>query len=137
MSSKRLVPRPASARVTNQRGVTLIETVVALSLFALSAATMGDFMTHQIRATGSNTYYTMAHEVGVEELENIRSFLFDQIASDSRQVQKGGMLYDVATTVEDDSPAPNMKTISVDIGWSEPDGQRHVVLETIYTAVTR
>lgn len=137
MSSKRLSPNAAAARLTNQRGVTLIETIAALSLFALSAATMGDFMTHQIRAASSNTNYTVAHEVGVEELENIRSLLFDQIDGGTHQVQKGGMLYDIATTVEDNTPGPNMKSISVDIGWSEPDGQRHVVLETIYTAVTR
>ena len=137
MSSKRFSAGTVASRFTSQRGVSLIETLAALSLFALSAATMGDFLTHQIRAAGTNNNYTVAHEVGVEELENIRSFLFEQITSESHQIQKGGMVYQIETSVEDNVPAQNMKSISVDIGWNEPGGERHVVLETIYTAVTR
>jgi prepilin-type N-terminal cleavage/methylation domain-containing protein len=137
MSSKRFSPAKITSRLTNQRGVTLIETVVALSLFAISAATMGDFLTHQFRAAGTNNNYTVAHEVGVEELENIRSLLFEEITSEARQIQKGGMSYEIETTVEDNTPGANMKRISVDVGWNEPDGERHVVLETIYTAVSR
>ena len=137
MSYKTSFGRKAADRLANQRGVSLIETVAALSLFAISAATMGDFLTHQIRAAGSNTNYTVAHEIGVEELENLRSLLYEQITGEAREVQKGGMLYQVTTSVDDNVPGPNMKSISVDIGWNEPDGQRHVVVETIYTAVTR
>jgi hypothetical protein len=137
MSSKVLLRKTATSRLANPRGVSLIETITALSLFAISAATMGDFLTHQIRAAGSNTNYTVAHEIGVEELEHLRSLLYDQIAGGTREVQKGGMLYMITTSVDDNVPEPNMKSISVDIGWSEPDGQRHVVVETIYTAVTR
>jgi Tfp pilus assembly protein PilV len=137
MSSRRFSRKTATARLANQRGVSLIETMTALSLFALSAATMGDFLTHQIRAAGSNTNYTVAHEIGVEELENLRSLLYEEMESGTHQVQKGGMLYEITTTVDDNVPAANMKSISVDIGWGEPGGQRHVVLETIYTAVTR
>jgi len=137
MSSKISLRKKATARLGNQRGVTLIETITALSLFAISAATMGDFLTHQIRAAGSNTNYTVAHEIGVEELESLRSLLYEQMESGTREVQKGGMLYEITTSVEDDVPEPNMKSISVDIGWNEPDGHRHVVVETIYTAVTR
>ena len=129
--------RNTTARLRNQRGVSLIETITALSLFAISAATMGDFLTHQIRVVGSNTNYTVAHEIGVEELEAMRSLLYEQMEGGTHEVQKGGMLYEITTTVDDNVPAPNMKSISVDIGWNEPDGQRHVVLETIYTAVTR
>lgn len=137
MSSEKLVSATHARRLTNHRGVSLIETVAALSLFALSAATMGNFLTHEIRAAGSNNNYMIAHEVGVEELENVRSLLFEEIQSEAREIQKGGMVYRIETSVEDNVPEPNMKSISVDIGWNEPDGERHVVLETIYTAVTR
>lgn len=137
MSCKISPWKAATSRLGNQRGVSLIETITALSLFAISAATMGDFLTHQIRAAGSNTNYTVAHEIGVEELEHLRSLLYEQMDGGTREVQKGGMLYQITTSVEDNVPEPNMKSISVDIVWNEPGGQRHVVVETIYTAVTR
>lgn len=137
MRSDKIAPRPSTSCLRNQYGVSLLETVAALSLFALSAATMGDFLTHQIRAAGTNRNYMVAHEMGVEELENIRALLFEEIASETRQIEKDGMVYEIETSVDDNVPAPNMKSISVDIGWNEPDGERHVVLETIYTAVTR
>jgi type II secretion system protein I len=120
-----------------ERGLTLIETLVALSLFALSVATMGTFMVHQIRTSNSNGNHTIAYELAVQELEDIRAQLYEQMVSRSRESEVGGMTFEIETNVADESPSPNMKTIDVDVNWIEPGGERNVALHTIYTAVTR
>lgn len=130
-------PRLIRSRLSGQRGVTVIETVVALTLFALSAATMSDFIVAQIRASNTNTNYTIAYELAVKELEDVRALLFDQIDSRSDAQQVGGMTFSLVTEVQAGVPAPNMKHIDVTVTWNEPGGARNVSLETVYTAVTR
>jgi type II secretory pathway pseudopilin PulG len=128
---------PRGRRLREETGGTLLETLAALGLFAMSAATVGDLLVSQMRAAGSNDSHTTAYELGIEEVEDLRALLYDQISSRSEQVQKGGMLYAVTTSVEDDVPGPGMKSITVDVAWDEPSGRRHVLLETIDSAVTR
>jgi hypothetical protein len=131
------VPRVPLRRLAGERGVTLLETICALFLFALSVGTMSSFIVTQIRSSNTNDNYTLAYELGVQELEDFRAQLYDQMESRSREHQVGGMTFEVETSVEEGVPSANMKTIDVDIHWHEPAGERNVVLQTIYTAVTR
>jgi type II secretory pathway pseudopilin PulG len=124
-------------RLHEVSGNSLVETLAALALFAMSTATVGDFLVSQVRAAGSNDRHTAAYGLGIQELEDLRSLPYEQITSRSEQVQKGGMVYALTTRVEDDVPGPQMKSITVDVIWDEPGGTRHVVLETIDSAVTR
>jgi hypothetical protein len=98
---------------------------------------MSNFIVTQIRSSNTNDNYTIAYELAVQELEDVRAQLYDQMESRSRDYEVGGMTFEVETNVEADEPAANMKTIDVDITWNEPAGERNVALQTIYTAVTR
>jgi Tfp pilus assembly protein PilV len=137
MKAEASAARPRLRRLAGQSGITLLETIFSLSLFALSVATMSNFIVTQIRSATTNDNYTIAYELAVEELENVRAQLYDQMESRSREYDVGGMTFEVETNVEADEPAANMKTIDVDITWNEPAGERNVALQTIYTAVTR
>ncbi|MGH7786212.1 MAG: type IV pilus modification PilV family protein [Candidatus Binatia bacterium] len=121
----------------DQRGVTLLETVVALGLFAMSAATIGTFMVSQIRHASSNDLYTKAYALAEEELEATRALRFDDMADGTRTVQLGGMSYTVVKQVDDDTPASGLKQIQVDVNWSDSGGPRNVSVHTIYTEVRR
>jgi Tfp pilus assembly protein PilV len=136
MKTDACAPR-ALDRLAGERGITLLETLFSLSLFALSVATMSNFIVTQIRSSNTNDNYTIAYELAVEELENVRAQLYDQMEPRSREYEVGGMTFEVETSVDADEPAANMKTIDVDITWNEPAGERNVALQTIYTAVTR
>lgn len=120
-----------------ERGLTLIETIVSLGLFALSVSTMGTFLVQQIRTSNSNGNHTIAYELAVQEMEDLRAQLFDQMTSRSKESQVGGMTFEIETVVADGVPSVNMKSIDVDVNWNEPGGGRNVALHTIYTAVTR
>ena len=124
-------------RLREATGSSLVETLAALALFAMSTATVGDFLVDQIRAAGSNGQHTRAYEMGIQEIESIRSLPYDEISSGSEQFQKGKTLYSVTTSVEEDAAGPGLKTVTVDVSWEEPGGTRHVVLETIDSATIR
>ena len=81
----------------NQRGATLLETVVAVGLFALTAATMGDFMRQQIRTGSVNLNYSTAYALAAEEFEDIRAMQYDDIASRSSSQSQGKVTFAVNT----------------------------------------
>lgn len=119
------------------RGVTLTETMVALVLFALCSSAIGRLMTTQIRMASTNNLTSRAYALAEEELEGIRALDYADIASTSRTLDVGNVHFSLATVVEANVPATNLKTITVTVSWNEPTGSRNVALNTIYTAVKR
>jgi Tfp pilus assembly protein PilV len=129
--------RTTRRRILGQRGISMMETMVALGLFVISAATTSDFLVRQIRQTSQNNLYTVAYAVAEEHLESVRAARYPDMLPSSDQVQKGDVVFDVSTSVETNVPAPNLKQITVQVAWNEPGGRRDVEVQTIYTAVRR
>ncbi len=129
--------RSSTRRTLGEKGVSLLETMVALGLFMIAAATTGDFLVGQIRQTSQNNLYTVAYAVAEEQLESVRAAKYVDMTGGSDQVLKGDVVFDVATTIEADVPAPNLKQVTVNVGWAEPGGRRDVEVQTIYTSVRR
>lgn len=125
------------ARLTSQRGVSLLETLVALGLFALSAATMGNYLVSQIRLSSSNYLYTQAYALAEEQLESTRALRFNDIAPGSKNVPVDGQNFVVTTAVLNDSPANGLKQITVNVSWKDALGPKNVDVRTIYTEVQR
>ena len=119
------------------RGVTLMETMVALTLFALCSSAIGRLMTAQIRMASTNNLTSRAYALAEEELEAIRALDYSDIASTSRTLDVGNVHFSLATVVQANVPATNLKSITVTVSWNEPTGSRNVALNTIYTAVKR
>ena len=119
------------------RGVTLTETMVALTLFALCSSAIGRLVTTQIRMASTNNLASRAYSLAEQELENIRGFDYSDIASTSRSVDSGKVKFTIATNVQSNVPAVNLKTITVTVTWTEPTGNKDVALKTIYTAIKR
>ena len=124
-------------RWRGQRGMTVLETMIALSLFALTAATMSQFLVAQIRHASNNNLQTRAYSLAEEALEDMRAQRFNDMASSSKLVTDGAMNYTVATTVDNDTPSDGLKSINVNVSWKDPGGSRNVLVSTIYTEVRR
>lgn len=115
----------------------MIESLVALTLFALTAAAIGSLMTWEIRLQGTNGTTTAAISLAEKEFEDLRSLDYGTIASRSAVRAVGGAKYTMQTTVVPDSPAPYMKTITTNVTWTEAIGSQSYSLYAIYTDVTR
>jgi prepilin-type N-terminal cleavage/methylation domain-containing protein len=122
---------------TNHRGSTLIESLVALALFGLTASAVGDMLMRQIRMQGTNMTRTTAIALAERELEDLRALAYDSIDDRSGTKTVAGMTYTIATTVTDDSPAANMKSIATQVSWTEPAGAQTYTINAIYTAIRR
>ncbi len=118
-------------------GFSLIETLVALSLFAMTAATMGQFLVTQIRHASNNHLQTKAYSLAAEQLEATRALRFNDMLASTRTVAFNGVQYTVATDVDDDTPSNGLKTIEVDVSWNDPTGPKNVSVSTVYTEVRR
>lgn len=127
---------PRSRRF-DARGISLIETLVALGLFAMTAATMGRFLVTQIRQASSSQLQTRALAMAAEQLESTRAARFNDMTSGTTTKTVGGVLFTIRTTVRDATPANGLKSIAVDVSWKEPLGSKNVTVNTIYTEVRR
>lgn len=121
----------------DERGLSLIDALVALGLFLLATATIGTSLVQQIRAGSTNAMYSVAYTLAAQELEELRGLDYEVIDTRTSTLQEGALEYRVVTTVIPDSPEPNMKEISVEVDWNEPDGVRYVQVQTIFTDVRR
>jgi Tfp pilus assembly protein PilV len=124
-------------RLARQRGISLIETLVALGLFALSAATISSFMVRHIRGASTNNLYTKAYALAEDQLEATRALRYDEMQPGTSIVQNGAVTFTVATLIQNDTPANGLKKIQVDVSWNEPEGVKNVSVHTIYTEVRR
>lgn len=126
-----------AARLRSQRGVSLLETLVALGLFAVCAATMGKYLVSQIRLSSSNYLYSQAYALAEEQLENTRALRFNDMVAGSKTVPVDGQNFVVNTAVQNDSPANGLKQITVNVAWKDSLGPKNVSVRTIYTEVQR
>lgn len=121
----------------NRRGATLVEALVAVGLFGVAAASIGDLFVRQTRLQGANTTASTAIALAAAELEDLRALTYDDIASQSSVHTVGGIRYDLDTEVLPDAPEAGMKTLRTTVVWTEPDGVKSYDLHAIYTDVTR
>ena len=122
-----------------QRGATLVESLVALGVFGVVAAAVGNLLTQHIRGERTNGTTGTAVTIAEAELESIRSLDYPSIVSRTFDPTPaaGSPSYHVQTTVIADSPAPSLKSITTQVSWTEPAGTKSVSLYAIYTDITR
>jgi prepilin-type N-terminal cleavage/methylation domain-containing protein len=119
-----------------QEGVSLLESLAAISLFAIVAAGTATMAGSLMRQTASNRQSTAASMLAQEELERVRGLAYNDIQDGSQSREMADKTYQVATTVQTDSPAAGMKRIRVIVSWDSPLGERSYELETIFTSIT-
>ncbi len=121
----------------NERGATLVESLVAVLIFALAARATGILLTQQLRLQVTNATATTAIALASKEFEDLRALDYPNIASRSSTTRVGSITYNVQTTVVADSPQPNVKSITATVTWTEPSGAKTYSLYGIYTDITR
>lgn len=125
-----------------QRGFTLIETSIALTVLLVAGLSAAQLYTYAITYnTGANDR-ALAQTVAQDQMEQLRKTSFDQIASSTQTVTTAGRPFKVVTTVCNDgsaacgrSTAVKMVTLSVTPQAAGPSWARSsVVLVSFYGA---
>ncbi len=123
--------------LASQHGTTLVESLVAIGLFAVAAATIGHLLTHHIRQGTASRRATTAISLAEQELERLRTIDYNDISSQTTVTEVDNASYTVRITASTDVPAANMKQIQADVSWTEPNGSQTYTVYAIYTAIKR
>lgn len=126
-----------SDRIRNRHGSTLAESLVAMGLFAVTAAAMGQLLAQHIRLQGTNGTTTAAITLAAREFEDMRALDYNDMVSRSSSVTAGAITYTVQTTVVADSPEPNLKSVTTRVSWAEPTGPQAYTAYGIFSDITR
>lgn len=118
-----------------QRGVSLMEVLAAMVLFALVASAIGALTTQSMVHTVRNKHSTNASLIAQEELERLRGLDYVNLTSSTSTMSMGGQTFNVVSNVAANTPAANMSTITVTVSWTGPEGSRSYVVQTIYTSI--
>jgi len=123
-------------RRRRQRGISLIEVLAAMTLFALVASAVGALAMSALLNTTINRHYTMAAMLAQGEIEDLRSLDYPALASRAAVQNVEGQLYSLDTVVTPNTPAAGMSLVRVTVSWNGPEGTRNYAVDTIFTDVT-
>jgi len=126
--------RPAAPR--RARGFTLIETLAAMTLFAIVAAAVSSLAVTATRRTTENRHAMSAAFLAQREMEHIRGLDYPSIVAESLSVALGGQNFTISTSVTPDMPVANVKTVTVTVTWTGPEGAKSYAVTSYYTDVT-
>ena len=119
----------------SQRGYSLLEVLVAITLFAITSSGLAAFLVQSLRRTAGNRASTGAVIAAQHEVEDLRSLDYPAIVSRSYATTITGKSYGVGTVVQNDMLASGMKEITVTVSYTEPLGPESYVLRTILTQI--
>ena len=112
-------------KITNQKGMSLMEVMVAMVFFAMITMSANTFLVGIVRANVSMKNTTQATQVGNQILDNIRAKNYDNIQNGSSTVDSK---YDCEWEINE---ASNMKKIFVTVNWPFGEKNHKVQLSTI------
>ena len=127
------------ANFRKESGFTLLETLVALSLLSIGLLATALLTTGIMRGNFFSKNITSATAIAqttIEGAQRVGYTSVDTYATDATKVaptvSMGGMSFSQSASVATNSPASNMKTISVTVSWNESgSAARSVTLQTI------
>ncbi len=118
-------------------GFSLVEVLVAMVVFLISAAAVSSLIMHSTSIVSQNNYMSQAITCAQAALEDIRTQTYESIVSTSGQsCSRNKMNFAVQWAVTEDAPGEEMKTIVVTVTWLEKGNSKNYVLKTIYSKIT-
>lgn len=122
--------------MSGERGLSLIEVLVAVTIFTLVAAAVTSLTTSALSTADWNKDRAHAMAIAESEIEDMRSIPYGQMANQFQFVFRGGRRFGVSRIVTRDQPAPNMADLTVAVTWSQRGGRTHTYqARTIVTAL--
>jgi type II secretory pathway pseudopilin PulG len=125
-------------RLRSKDGSTLIEALVAITIFAATASAAFSMLAFAVTTMRENELNAYAASLAVQEREDLRSLVYPAIATRDIHPANQPLFYrstafTVHTDVQTDQPAANMKTVTVTVSWTHRAMPRTYSLQTIST----
>lgn len=128
--------RPLGRRF--QRGLTLLESMIALAIFSYALAGLSLLMVSSMRSNTNAQRYTMASALAQAQVEALRAGGYVAAAASSSPeplnvngTSGGTTVFNRSWTVAAATPIAKTKTIAVTVAWDDNQGSHQAVLKTI------
>jgi type II secretion system protein I len=119
------------AMLKNKGGFTLMEVLVAMVLLTIGLLGVANLAVGIIKGNSYSKNVTTATVVAQQQIELVQRIGYtnaNSLAGNSA-ISMGGKSFTRTTTVSNDTPAANMKTITVAVSWNP--GSYSITLNTI------
>lgn len=115
----------ALTKITNQKGISLLEVIVAMFFFAMITMGANTLMVGAVRANVVMKNTSQATQIANQMMDNLRSKPYAAIANDNVTVNSK---YNCEWTVNE---ANNMKKIILKVKWPVGNKNRQVEVSTL------
>ena len=119
------------SRIRSRRGFTLIEIVVAIVMLTFGVLASASLTAALMRSNRGVTNRTRAIETLRLKVEDLQSLNYTEIADGNDTATIGGITFNRAWTVTANSPAANLKTVSLTVTWADRQGNHTITNQTI------
>ena len=117
-------------------GFTLMEVLVALTIFSITSLAATRLIVGATALVSENNTASLAISLAQGTIENLRNVAYEDMVSDTEIVVLDNITFTITWTVSDDDPAPDMKTVVVNVSWEAKGEAKHYEIESIYSQVT-
>lgn len=118
-------------RLGDRRGFTLIEIVVAIVMLAFGVLASASLTAALMASNRGVTNRTRAVETLRLKVEDLQSVEYPQIASGNDTATIGGVTFNRAWAVTPNSPAANLKAVTLTVTWTDRQGSHTITSQTI------
>jgi prepilin-type N-terminal cleavage/methylation domain-containing protein len=116
-------------------GYSLVELLVAVSIFAIVAAAIAAQMVHSTAMISQNAEASQAITIAQQVMEDLRTLAYSDMGSGSETVTWKGQKFNAAWNVSEDEPAPGMKTVVVTVSWANKGETKTYETRSVYSQI--
>jgi prepilin-type N-terminal cleavage/methylation domain-containing protein len=119
-------------------GFTLIEVLVGMVIFAISSLAVSSLMVNHSKLVSLNAQSSEAIALAQDKLEDLRATSFSTLASFGTSVTPPlkGTVYTTTWTVQQNTPATGMATLTVTVAWNHKGEAKSYVTKSIFSSVS-
>jgi prepilin-type N-terminal cleavage/methylation domain-containing protein len=119
----------------SRAGYSLIELLVAMSIFAVVATAIAAQMVHSTAMISQNAEASQAITIAQQVMEDIRTLAYSDMSSGSETVTWKGQPFDAVWHVSEDEPEPGTKTVVVTVSWENKGETKTYETRSVYSQI--
>ncbi len=119
----------------SRAGYSLVELLVAISIFAITAAAIAAQMVHSTAMISQNAEASQAITIAQQVMEDIRTLAYSDMSSGAETVTWKGQQFNALWHVSEDEPEPGTKTVVVTVSWEDKGETKTYETRSVYSQV--